>query len=173
MIRNFAKEGHCVVYMTSKKLIQQKLWRNIKIWAVIISGYFDYKKLLFQFTFKIVLNFSNTLLIRKINSLHKNPLPPFSSASASLPLPTQDLVILVISGTEWYIVGSVLDPLLLCWFGCGLGLYGLSPVWMDPCRICSQCHWSTKTLPHCFSSKPKWAGQLASGMLRFHSAYAA
>lgn len=111
MIRNFAKEGHCVVYMTSKKLIQQKLWRNIKIWAVVISGYFDYEKLLFQFTFKTVLNFSNTLLIRKINSLHKNPLPAFSSSSASLPLQTQDLVILVISGTEWHIGDSVLDPL--------------------------------------------------------------
>ena len=130
---------------------------------MLISGYFDYEKL-FQFIFKIVLNFSNMLLIRKINSLNKNPLLPFSSSSASLPLQTQDLVILVISGTEWCIVGSVPDPLFFCWFCCGLGLHGLPPLWIDPCRICSQCHWSTKTLPHCFSSKPNGAGQLASGI---------
>lgn len=53
----------------------------------------------------------------KINALDQNLFPPFHSSSASLPLRTQILLILVITGTGWPIVDFVFDPpVFLCWF---------------------------------------------------------
>lgn len=97
----------------------------------------------------------------------ENQFPHFHSASASLPLQTRNLLILVTTGTGWPIVVSGSGPpFFLCWFCFGLRLYGFLQRGEKFWRMCL-------AMVLVYVSFPSRTGQGTSlvGTLRLNSGY--